>query len=472
MHSICFRTLILTIVTLAFSFNSYAESQSEATVLKGATLFDGSGSEPVENSIIIINGERIDCVGTGADCEVPSDAEVIDLNGKFITPGLIDAHVHFFQTGFFDSRPDALDLTETYPYPDVAAYQKENPQRYYDAYLCSGITGVYDVGGFTWSIDFQEEAEQNPNAPHVAAAGPLITPALNAPFDLPSDKVLVNLNSAETGIKTVRYLSALGSTGIKFWQLAADDENYMKRVEAAAQEIRRQGNMMIAHATSLNQAKAALRQGAKLLVHSVSDREVDDEFIELAKENQTFYNPTLIVSSGYRMAYQAAVGIKPLEIDDPKGCVDEKTRTLIETASQFSDHSRFNEAFLDNLRNFDPDQHRVNPVDAINLMKVYESGIPIVIGTDAGNPGTLHGISIFDEMEAMQQAGIDPADLIVMATQNGAKVMQRFDDFGTIEPGKFADFVILDQDPSVDIANMRSRSQVMIKGKLMEFGDL
>ena len=472
MHSICFRILILTIVTLALSFNSYAESQSEATVLKGATLFDGTGSQPIENSVVVIQGKRIDCVGTESDCEIPAGAEVTDLNGKFITPGLIDAHVHFFQTGFFDSRPDALDITDTYPYSDVAAYQKQNPQRYYEAYLCSGITGVYDVGGFSWSIDFQEEAEQNPKAPHVAAAGPLITPAMNAPFDLPSDKVLVNLNSAETGIKTVQYLSAMGSTGIKFWQLAADDENYMKRVEAAAQEIRRQGNMMIAHATSLNQAKEALRQGTKLLVHSVSDREVDDEFIELAKENQTFYNPTLIVSSGYRIAYQAAAGIEPMEINDAKGCVDEKTRTLIETASQFRDHPRFGEAFLKNLRNFDLDQHRVNPIDAKNLMKVYESGIPIVVGTDAGNPGTLHGISIFDEMEAMQQAGIDPADLIVMATQNGAKAMKRFDDFGSIEPGKFANIVIMDEDPSADISNMRSRTHIVIKGKLMGIGDL
>ncbi|NBC64678.1 MAG: amidohydrolase family protein [Bacteroidetes bacterium] len=464
--------LFVLLFSKVFTFRVAGQNTSDVTVYQGATLFDGTGSEPIENSIVIISGQRIDCVGTESDCEVASDAEIIDLNGKYITPGLIDSHVHFFQTGFFDSRPDALDLTDTNPFSDVAAYQKQNPQRYYDAYLCSGITGVYDVGGFSWSIDFQKEAEQNSNAPHVAAAGPLITPALNAPFDLPSDKVLVHLSSAEAGIKTVRYLSELGSTGIKFWQLAADDDNYMKRVEAAAQEIRRQGNMMIAHATSLNQAKAALRNGTKLLVHSVSDTEVDEEFIELARENQTFYNPTLIVSSGYRIAYQAAAGIKPMEINDPKGCVDEKTRTLIETASQFSDHPRFSEAFLDNLRNFDPYQHRVNPIDAKNLKKLYEAGIPIVVGTDAGNPGTLHGISIFDEMEAMQQAGIDPADLIVMATQNGAKAMQRFEDFGTLEQGKFANIAIMDEDPSADISNMRSRTHIVIKGKLMEIGDL
>lgn len=459
--------LFLVVVPLAFSVQTFAESQADIVVLKGATLFDGTGSEPIENSLVIINDQRIDCVGTETDCEIPSEAEIIDLSGKFITPGLIDAHVHFFQTGFFDSRPDALDITDTYPFPEVAAYQKLHPQRYYDAYLCSGITGVYDVGGMSWSIDFQKQAEQNPNAPHVAAAGPLITPVEGAPFDLPSDKVLVTLDSKEAGVKTVQYLSELGSTGIKFWTFSLDDD-YRELVQATADEIHNRGNQMIAHATTLDQAKLALRNRTKLLVHSVDDKIVDDEFITLAREYGTFYNPTLIVSSGYTRAYRAVAGIEPLEIDDPKRCVDQKTRELIESASQFGNHSRFTNSFEQRLENFDPEANRYSEVMAQNLMKVYNAGIPIVVGTDAGNPGTLHGISIFDEMEAMQNVGIPAEDIIVMATQNGAKVMQRFDNFGTLEKGKVADLVILNEDPSVDISNMRSRTHVMIKGKLIE----
>ncbi|MDX1641538.1 MAG: hypothetical protein R3220_07555, partial [Balneolaceae bacterium] len=326
--------------TLFLSCNVSEEKTSDIIVLKGATLFDGTGSEPVANSIVVINGKRIDCIGTEFQCDIPTNAEMIDVNGKFITPGMIDAHVHFFLTGFFDSRPDAMDITDTYPYPEVAAYQRKHPQRYFNTYLCSGITGVYDVGGFSWSIDLQEEAEQNPNAPHVAAAGPLITPFQGAPFDLPSDKALVTLNSAETGINTVQHLSALGSTGIKFWTLSLE-ENYLKYLKATAQEIQRQENQMIAHATTLDQAKAALRYGAKLLVHSVEDTVVDQEFIELAKNNATIYTPTLILKSGYSLAYRAAAGNKPLETNDPYGCVDEKTAKLIGSASQFSNHPMF-----------------------------------------------------------------------------------------------------------------------------------
>lgn len=447
---------------------SCSPSNSEDTikVITGATLFDGTGEESLENSVVVIENDRIKCVGTGDECEVPSSAEIIDADGRYITPGMVDAHMHFFQTGFFDSRPDAMDLTDTYPFPEVAAYQKQHPQRYYDSYLCSGVTGVYDVGGFSWSIDFQEEAEQNPDAPHVAAAGPLITPASGAPFDLPSDRALVTLDSEQAGIQTVQYLSELGSTGIKLWQLDAGSQEYMQRIETLAEEARERNSQLIAHATTLEQAKAALKNGAKLLVHSVSDVEVDEEFIELAKEQETIYNPTLIVSSGYMMAYRAASNIAPINIDDQGGCVDGKTRDLIESASQFEDHARFTESFLERLEDFDPEEDRVSETDVQNLKKVYDSGIPIAVGTDAGNPGTLHGISIFEEMEAMQKAGIAPRDLIVMATRNGAKAMQREDDFGTIESGKIANLLLLDENPADDISNMRSLSDVIIKGKL------
>lgn len=447
---------------------STGQTETEYLVIKGATIFDGNGGEPITNSTILIRNDRIDCIGKAADCSIPLGTEVIDASGKFITPGLIDAHMHFFQTGFFDSRPDAMDLNNTYPFTEIAAYQERNPDRYYDTYLCSGITGVYDVGGMSWSVALQEQAEDHPKAPHVAAAGPLLTPVPGAPFDLPSDRVLVQLDSEETGVKMVQYMSALGSTGIKFWMLRADDEEYMNRVKAAADEIERYGNQMIVHATSLDQAKAAVKSGAKLLVHSVQDQPVDEEFINLMKEQGTIYNPTLIVGAGYTVAFRGAADIAPIPINDPNGCVDQRTRDLITTASQFKDHPRLSESFKERLQEFDPETDMTTDIMLQNLKKLYEAGVPIVVGTDAGNPGTLHGISIYDEMEMMQKAGIAPEDLIVMATKNGAMAMRRESDFGTLEKEKLANLIILEVDPAEDIYNMRSLSQVMIKGSLMD----
>jgi imidazolonepropionase-like amidohydrolase len=466
MRRLFISSTFLLLICLLISCATQPDTQIK--VLQGATLFNGTGAEAVENSVIVIKGDKIDCIGSADDCTIPTGAETIDVSGKYITPGLVDAHVHFFQTGFFDSRPDALDLRDTYSFPKVAAYQKQHPQRYYNSYLCSGITGVYDVGGFTWSLDFQEEAEQNPKTPHVAAAGPLITPSAMDIFNTPADKVLVNLDSKEKGVRMVEYLSTLESTGIKLWQLRPDDEQFMSYVDTVAETAKKHDKSLIAHATTLNQAKSAVRHGTKLLVHSVSDKEVDQQFIDMAKQEGTIYTPTLIVGSGYMLAYRAAAGVAEYPFDDPNGCIDSKTTELLKNASQFSNHPAFSESFVQRLKSFDPQEDRVSKTAMANLKKVYEAGLPIAVGTDAGNPGTLHGPSIYEEMEAMQQAGIPAEDLITMATRNGARAMQRADDFGTLEQGKFANLIVLEENPAEDIDNMRSITQTMIKGKLMK----
>jgi imidazolonepropionase-like amidohydrolase len=204
----------------------------------------------------------------------------------------------------------------------------------------------------------------------------------------------------------------------------------------------------------------------------VSDQEVDEEFIRLAKSKGTIYTPTLTVSSGYTLAYRAAAGIAAFPIEDPNGCVDTKTKERLKKASQFEDHPRFSKSFKERLQSFDPKTDRLSDTDLKNLQKVYEAGIPIAVGTDAGNPGTLHGVSIYNELEAMQQAGIPAEDLIVMATQNGAKAMEREQDFGTLESGKLANLIVLEEDPSEDIANIRSIEQVMLNGKIKKVDEI
>ena len=268
----------------------------EYTVLKGATMFDGSG-QVVDNSIIVIKDGVIQSIGSEG-LAIPNNSEEIDLSGKFITPGLVDAHVHFSQTGFYDGRPDALDLTDTINFAELQSYLKENPERYYEAYLRSGVTAVYDVGGFEWSIKLQSDAENNLNAPHVAAAGPLLSPVPDvnlAAANTPDQKQLLNLSSPQFGRNKVKQHTALGSTGIKIWQIALRDSTFMTSLKAVADEVAIQGNTLIVHATNLDQAKEALRLGANVLVHSVDDQLVDEEFIRLAKESKAIYCPTITV---------------------------------------------------------------------------------------------------------------------------------------------------------------------------------
>lgn len=462
---VTFYFFILLIIQTGCNETKKEERKPSATVLKGATLFDGAGNK-LENSVVIVKDGKIEDIGS-ENIAIPEDAEVNNISGKFITPGIVDAHVHFFQTGFFDARPDVLDLRDSLSYSNVITYQRYNPERYYEAYLRSGVTAVYDVGGMPWSIQLQQSAEKDLKAPHVAASGPLITPVPEeyiSIFNYPVEKVMVHLGSGSIGRDVVAYCSDLGSTGIKIWGMRPEDEEFMENVRAVADEVEKRGNKLIVHATTLPQAKAALEIGAKLLVHSVSDQAVDDEFIRLAKENNVVYTPTMVVSLGYYHAYKAVLG-EEMKIEDPNSVVDEKTLRLIEGAKRYS-------SLVDTIQlksRIENAVRRIRAGDsimAINVKKLYEEGILIAMGTDAGNPGTLHGISVFDEMEKMQDTGIPADQLIIMATRNGAIAMERIDDFGTLEKGKMADLIILEEDPSIDIKNMRTISHFMRGGLL------
>ncbi|MCP9199614.1 amidohydrolase family protein [Gramella sp. GC03-9] len=458
------------VIVLVFVSMGLAQAQDQnIKALTGATIYDGNGNQITNGTIIIGNGK----IGEiGENVQIPAGAEKIDVSGKYIMPGMVDAHVHFFQTGFFDSRPDAADLRDSIPLESVVDYQRTNPDRYYPAYIGSGITAVYDVGDYLWTLNLQKNNDQIPDAPHVATAGPLITPAPKERiqiFDVEGDQTFVHLDSEETGRKAVRKNSNAGTTGIKIWGFQPDDPQFMKNIEAVADEIEKQDNKMIAHATSLREAKLALELGAKLLVHSVEDTIVDQEFLELLNRNQALYNPTMIVSRGYYNTYNALLG-EEFEIDDPKGLVDSKTRNVLQNAADFQKYR--DSASLARLKNALPSMDKrmsgTSEIMKTNLKKVYDSGAKIVVGTDAGNPGTLHGISYIKELEAMQDAGIPARDLIIMATRNGAIAMERLSDFGTLEAGKVADLLILSEDPAEDISHVKSLEMVMRKGEFYQ----
>jgi imidazolonepropionase-like amidohydrolase len=438
---------------------------SKITVLHGATLFDGTGNS-ISNSVIILQDGKIAAIG-GSEVEIPENANQIDVTGKFITPGLVDAHVHFSQTGFFDGRPDALDIRDTLRFDSLQARLKRNPNPYLESYLRSGVTAVYDVGGYEWTVDLAKSAEPNLNAPHVAAAGPLLTPFPQDRLDIfnvPPSRQMLALTSPEFGKEYVRNSTALGSTGIKIWSLNLKDTTFMQSLRAVAEEIPLQGNQLIVHATDLDQAKEAIRLGAKVLVHSVDDQLVDEEFIRLAKESGVILCPTLVVVPGYSIAFKSLKGEFP--INDPNQVVDPETRKLLNASQSFFKYYVGPEKFEDMVKSTEETDEKLKSIMYANLKLLYEAGITIALSTDAGNPGTLHGISVYDELEAMQKAGIPAKDLIPMATQNGARAMRRIDDFGTLEVGKMADLIILEKDPSVDASNFRSITHVMRGGLL------
>ena len=179
----------------------------------GGTLIDPRASSKPNASIVVRDG-RIVCAGTRAECPVPSRARVVDVSGKFITAGLIDSHVHYSQTGWVDGRPDAIDLRSEFPYDSVVASLQQNPARFDRAWLCSGVTAVFDVGGYPFTIPMARAHEANSLAPRMAAAGPLLTTRAHW-LNLPFLQQFVPMTDDSTIRATISGLKYMGVAAIK-----------------------------------------------------------------------------------------------------------------------------------------------------------------------------------------------------------------------------------------------------------------
>ncbi|MEO8503664.1 MAG: hypothetical protein ABI609_07185, partial [Acidobacteriota bacterium] len=152
-------------IAVSTAFSDSPGTSAPPRALVGGTLIDGTGEPATPDSVVVLRDGKIQCAGSRAACPVPADAGVVDVKGTWITPGLIDAHVHFSQTGWVDGRPDALDLRVRHPYEQVEADLRAHPERFWRADLCSGVTAVLDAGGYPWSLGLEERAENDTRAP-------------------------------------------------------------------------------------------------------------------------------------------------------------------------------------------------------------------------------------------------------------------------------------------------------------------
>jgi hypothetical protein len=213
---------------------------------------------------------------------------------------------------------------------------------------------------------------------------------------------------------------------------------------------------MAVHATELEAAKAALQEGADILVHSVMDLEVDEAFLDLARARRAIYIPTLIVSDDYTRTGTQRFDFTREELawGDP-----------FQTGTLFDLRHLPRERIPERLQRLlaSPDALKPTPVLAENLRRVARAGIPVAMGTDAGNIGTLHGPSVFRELRAMEEAGLTPLEVLRAATVGGAAVMGHAADLGRVAPGFLADLLLLDADPALSTANL-SRLHRVIRG--------
>jgi len=461
---VCSWLYIVTLAAAALVATMVAAQTKSAPgtlVITGATLVDGTGAAPVSDAVVVIRGDRIVAAGPRAQIKVPRQATHIDARGKWIIPGLIDAHVHFFQSGGIYTRPDIIDLRGRVPYAQELAWIRNRLPYTFTRYLCSGITSVVDVGGPMWNFKLREMAARTPAAPRVAVTGPLVATYL-PPAIVTDDPAIIRVDTPKEARALVEKVLAQKPDLIKIWFIRTPGsklEELLPIIEAAIEESHAHGVRVAVHATELETAKAAVRAGCDILVHSVFDRPVDEEFIGMVKTRGVIYTTTIVVLEDYRnvLTQQA----RPSDFD--RACGDPQVMATWADLGKIPK----NEVPLVPARIAQISPERIKVI-LENLKRMQDAGAIVAAGTDAGNIGTLHGPSLHREFELMAEAGLTPMQILVAATRNAARVFAREPETGTLEPGKLADLVILDADPLAYIRNTRKIRTVIKGGQVVE----
>ncbi len=454
------RNPLLLIVAVLLIFGC-AERQAADLAIRGATLIDGTGADPVADANVVIDGDRIACAGPSSECPIPEGTELIDGRDRWVTPGLIDAHVHFSQTGFIDARPLTVGRPVDERYEETIDWLREQPDRVFRAMLCSGITGVADVGGYTWTVALARRAETDSLAPRVAVAGPLLT-FIRYPLEYRGEAQMVLLEDTATVREQVERLARLEPDFIKLWYIVdprrgVDSTTARSLAERVAWEVHERGLRLAVHATGLWEATHALEIGADILVHSVFAEPVDARFLELVQERDVIYTPTIAVLQGY--TYMANGVFTPDRYD--LACADPeivKRWQRWEAEREEVDRQAALARARETIR-------ARQPVILDNLKRVHDAGVTVALGTDSGNPMTLHGAAILQELRLMHRAGLTPMEVIVSATRNGARLLGREAELGTLEAGKLADLLVLEADPLSDLEAFH-RIEWVVRGGL------
>ncbi|HET9193546.1 MAG TPA: amidohydrolase family protein [Vicinamibacterales bacterium] len=443
--------LILGILALSCS-GSGGESKeappggAAALVFRNFTLIDGTGRAPLAPAAMVVQNGRVSWVGAASDLKAPERATVTDLNGAYVIPGLMDMHAHLGNT---------VDLVQ-----DKSNHTRESVEKDLRTYASYGVTTVMSMGTDQDAV-FPVRSDQRSAA---ANGGPV---SMARVYTAGQGLVfkggyggLAGVNEAvatpEEAAASVNAQLDKSADVIKLW-LDSELGTMPKMPPAISKAIidtaHKRGARVLAHVFYLEDAKRLVDQGIDGFVHMVRDQPIDQALIDGMEKHGTWQ----VASTLSREASMFAYGSTPEFAADPfftRG-VSAKTVELIKSPERqktIAGNPNFKKfpAFFEHAK--------------ANLKRLADAGIPFAAGTDAGPPGRFPGYSQHWELQLMVEAGLTPAQAIEAATRRAAMFLGA-EDLGTLEPTKWADFVVLDANPLTDIRNSRKIRSVYIAGK-------
>ncbi len=397
---------------LLLSLPAIAIAQSGAVkAFTGVTLIDGTDRQPVANATIVVRNGRITAAGPANSVAVPAGAERVALDGKFAIPGLVNAHGHV---------------------------NEPNDLRTYAAY---GVTTVFSLGGGPPEV-FAARQQQATTA-SLDRARVFISSAALAPRSPDSARAQV----AEWAARKVDLIKIRVDDNLGTAQKISP-ESYRAAIEAA----HKAGLRVAAHIYYLADARGLMSAGVDFLAHSVRDAAVDAELISALKSANVCYCPTLM-----REVSTFVYETTPDFFADPLFQAH-ANKQWVSTLSQPDRQQEFRVSQAGQ-------RYKAQlPLAISNVKLLSDAGVTLAMGTDTGPMGRFQGYFELMELDLMARAGLTAKQVLASATRDAARCMKVDRDLGTLEAGKWADFVVLDADPLATISNVRRISSVWIAG--------
>lgn len=397
------------------------------TFITDARLVDGSGAEPLENAVIVLDGKKIIQVETQGNIQIDqNDAHVISAAGRTVLPGLIDTHVGFMRE-VMPIQPNPYQTTDKFVAESIL-----NALVNADRCLKAGVTTVrQDSAGHEGIYALREAFEAGRlDGPRIITPGNGLTISGGHAWyscqevDGPEEVRKAARLQLRAGADWIKLMATAGSGGLfagespEQWQMTVDE------MRPAVEEAHKKGKWVMAHVSCAEGARNCLEAGVDSIEHGLF---LEEDIVQEMADKGVFLVPTLWL---YRRLVEIGERgeIPEWKYQRARGVVGRHTRSF-ELA--------------------------------------LEAGVKIAAGTDAGMPYTPVGASLHNEMLVMHEIGMSPMDVIVSATRRAAECLRLDDELGTIQPGKLADILIVDGDPLSNLGDTRQTWKVFKEGKLV-----
>lgn len=430
--------LATALVVAGASASAGVEGKDSETIhIRDARIFDATGAE-TRRADVLIRGDRI--VEIGPRIRSPQGASVVDAAGRTLIPGLHDLHTHL--------RSSAYGAPE-----DMA--------KAWAGYLVNGVTTVNDYSVSAEMLEPIRKLTTGPDAiwaPHLNLAIRAGVPGGHGTEYGWGDFFTMKATTPRAAHlimdRALPYRPDVVKVFADGWRYdRGPDLNSMNTPTLAAivEDAHAAGVRVVTHTVTLEGAKVAAAAGVDAVVHGIGDTLADEELIALMRENGTAYVPTMVV----------------YEPDDLRSLSarEETVLSSPELAREAARAARGNRTVAPLVT------RRWNALTA-NLRTMHDAGIPIGIGTDAGIGGVYHGSSAIREIGWMVELGLSPAEALIAATRDSARIMGQADSHGTIEVGKRADLVLVDGRPDRDIADLWRIARVWKAGREVPLAQL